>query len=153
MSAEMWMSHARAMWAWLKATVGSSLLHVSLNVLGMLVPWRGRSAEGRSPWMGMLHALCLLDSCRHPSGQCKSHGQTQHQWDKKTYSTIVWEKWIGEGIVPIYWSALILQAQKCYPELGELCSKNNENDGGLAAIAMRKPLAYITSFKHNNHAW
>ena len=153
MSAERWGSHARVMWAWLQTTAGSSLLHVSLNLLGMLIPWRGRSAESRSPWMGMLQAFACLILADIPMDNASHMARPNINGTRRCIPSIVWEKRIGEGIVPIYWSALILQAHKCYPALGELCSNDNENDGGLAAIAMCKPLAYITAFKHNNHEW
>ena len=147
MSAERWVSHARVMWAWLQATVGSSLLHVSLNLLGMLIPWRGRSAEGRSPWMGMLHAFDYLTLADIPVDNASHMARPNISGTRRRIPPIVWEKQTGEGIVHIYWSALILQAHKCYPELGELCSNDNENDGGLAAIAMHKPLHVLPHLK------
>ena len=110
-------------------------------------------AESKSPWMGMLQAFACLILADIPMDNASHMARPNINGTRRFIPPIVWEKRIGEGIVPIYWSALILQAHKCYPALGELCSNDNENDGGLAAIAMRKPLAYITAFKHNNHAW
>lgn len=83
----------RVQWAWSRIPCGSSLLHVSLNPLepvgslGHALPMERTKLRGQVPLDRHISSLGLLHSCCHPSGQRKSHGETQHRWDAKTYAT------------------------------------------------------------------